>query len=101
MIKDIFLGILFIMIGAFSAKLYLQYQEQSFMCSKHEITMAQCPWCNKSLVKEMGTCKEHKVPEAFCTRCNKSLIAGFKKENDWCAGHNVPESQCDLCSHPY
>ena len=66
-------------------------------CAKHQIAEAQCPWCNKALVQEMGPCPEHGVPEALCSRCNAALIAGFKAEADWCAGHQVPESQCVPC----
>ncbi len=68
-------------------------------CSEHKIAEAECPFCNPSLVEQMGECKSHGFPEALCYQCNPKLMAGFKAEGDWCAGHNVPESQCALCDY--
>lgn len=68
------------------------------ICPKHKIALADCPFCDKSLIEKKGHCGGHDVPEALCTRCNPSLIPAFKAENDWCGGHNLPESQCLLCN---
>jgi len=69
-------------------------------CNKHQLPEKDCPWCNKSLIKELGWCKGHDMPEAFCYRCNSKLKAGFIAENDWCESHQLPESQCNLCNPP-
>lgn len=68
------------------------------ICQKHRIQKKDCPFCNKSLIKEKGFCKGHGVPEALCTRCSPFLIPAFKIEKDWCSGHKVPESQCETCN---
>ena len=68
------------------------------ICPRHHIALADCPFCDKSLIQKKGQCPEHGVPEALCTRCNPALIPAFKVENDWCAGHGVPESQCVPCN---
>ena len=68
------------------------------VCPKHHVPLADCPFCDKSLIKTMGQCVGHGVPEALCSRCNPALIPAFKAEGDWCAGHDVPESQCVPCN---
>jgi hypothetical protein len=116
--KNILFAVLLVIAGALGAFMFLRVggnnveQEQgplhadhapadhpheSDFCAEHQITEADCPWCDPSLVASRGECPEHGVPEALCSACNPKLIAGFKAEHDWCGGHSVPESQCDLC----
>ena len=70
------------------------------ICAEHRIPEVICPFCEPSLVDELGHCGAHNVPEALCTRCNPTLIAAFKAEGDWCAEHGLPESQCLECNPP-
>ncbi|MCP4088458.1 MAG: efflux RND transporter periplasmic adaptor subunit [Gammaproteobacteria bacterium] len=67
-------------------------------CEEHQITEAQCPFCDPSLIISLGFCNGHGVPEAFCYKCNPDLIPAFKAVRDWCAGHDRPESQCYICN---
>lgn len=105
--KNIMFAFLLMVGGATSAFLYLNYDgvskkihaQESDFCSHHKIPEKNCPWCDPSLIKKMGTCAEHNVPEALCSQCNPLLISGFKVEGDWCAGHNIPESQCKICKN--
>lgn len=73
-------------------------ESQAAFCEEHGVPEAWCPFCDPSLIEQMGTCGEHGVPEALCTRCAPDLIAAFKAEGDWCEGHSLPESQCALCN---
>jgi cobalt-zinc-cadmium efflux system membrane fusion protein len=70
----------------------------SAWCEEHQISEAQCPFCDPSLVETLGHCKGHDVPEAFCYQCNPALIPAFKAVGDWCGGHDRPESQCYICN---
>jgi cobalt-zinc-cadmium efflux system membrane fusion protein len=64
----------------------------------HGLDAEDCPFCNESLIAELGMCAAHGVPEALCTRCNPAIIPAFQTTGDWCAPHNVPESQCTICN---
>jgi cobalt-zinc-cadmium efflux system membrane fusion protein len=64
----------------------------------HGLPEEECPFCNESLIGELGMCAAHGVPEALCTRCNPAIIPAFEATGDWCAAHNVPESQCTTCN---
>jgi cobalt-zinc-cadmium efflux system membrane fusion protein len=68
------------------------------ICAEHRLPEAECPFCDKSLIKKRGLCAEHDVAEALCYRCNPALIPAFKAEGDWCAEHDSPESQCTICN---
>ncbi len=65
---------------------------------QHYMASEKCPFCNKSLLEEMGFCAGHGVAEALCTQCNPSVIVAFKAKGDWCGEHNIPESQCTICN---
>ncbi len=65
-------------------------------CPKHEVE--DCPFCQPSLLDEMGFCKGHGVPEAVCTKCRGDLEEAFRSESDWCEGHGLPESHCEACN---
>ncbi len=65
-------------------------------CEEHGI--ANCPFCDASLVDSLGSCSEHGVPEAICSRCRGDLEAAFRAAGDWCGGHGLPESQCEACN---
>ena len=65
-------------------------------CAEHGI--ANCPFCDPSLIDTMGFCKGHGVPEALCSKCRKDIEPVFRALNDWCNGHDRPESQCEICN---
>lgn len=65
-------------------------------CAEHGI--ADCPFCDPSLIDTMGFCKGHGVPEALCSKCRKDIEPVFRALNDWCNGHDLPESQCEACN---
>jgi cobalt-zinc-cadmium efflux system membrane fusion protein len=67
-------------------------------CVEHQIAKSRCPFCNPSLIEELGPCVEHGVPEALCYQCHPELNAAFQAAGDWCAGHDRPESQCYICN---
>jgi len=68
----------------------------SASCEEHAI--ADCPFCDPTLLDTMGFCSEHGVPEAICTRCRGDLEAAYRAAGDWCGGHGLPESQCEACN---
>lgn len=95
----ILLGIVAVGAGTFAAVKFLPLSSQAAHCSDHQIEMANCPFCNKKLVEEMGWCNGHDIEEAYCTLCNPRFIPAFKKVGDWCEEHQIPESQCKICKH--
>ncbi len=66
------------------------------LCLGHEVQ--DCPFCQPSLMEEMGFCTGHGVPEAVCTKCRDDLEGAFRSEGDWCGGHGLPESHCEACN---
>ena len=65
-------------------------------CPEHKVQ--DCPFCQPSLMEEMGFCKGHGVPEAVCTKCRDDLEGAFRSEGDWCDEHGLPESHCEACN---
>ncbi len=89
---SILVGLLFLT-GGFSLVILADRQG-----CPHGLPEEECPFCNESLIGELGMCAAHGVPEALCTRCNPAIIPAFEATGDWCAAHNVPESQCTTCN---
>ncbi len=67
-------------------------------CAEHAIAESACPYCNPTLIEELGWCAGHAVSEAMCWICNPAIIAAYKAVGDWCGGHDLPESRCLECN---
>jgi cobalt-zinc-cadmium efflux system membrane fusion protein len=70
---------------------------QDAFCTKHQIPIKECFFCNSSL-REPGRlwCEKHERYEDRCFICHPEL----KEENRlWCEGHKLYEDECFFC-HP-
>jgi hypothetical protein len=105
-VKYAIIGILFVVLGAGGAIVYLKTSRSSSSSTGSQAGPGHATGANPATsgsellhgndqnIAALPACEKHRIPKTICAFCDPSLVESL----GFCHGHDVPEAFCTRCS---